>query len=123
MRTLTQQIAHSAVDAIAQLPGSDNATAGARGPECRATAAPAVVETKPRTLRPRHCWRSSVWREHARSRLADLRVELNALPTALQSDARSKDARRRLKEAMRIVDARPRLQGLWTGVDVEGTWV
>ena len=71
-------------------------------------------------IRPR---RPSVWREQVRSRLADLRVELDSLPLAPESDTQREQARRRLKEADTIVDRTPSLHGAWTGVDVEGTWM
>jgi hypothetical protein len=64
-----------------------------------------------------------VWREQARSRLADLRTELDGLPTSQQSDTRYKDARRRLSEAAKVLDRRPSLHGVWSGADIEGTWM
>lgn len=106
MRTETQQRLHIAV-----------------GPTSR-PASPAVdeVPTARRGLRQRRPPRS-VWRERARSRLADLRVQLDELPQDRQSDGQCRDARRQLKEALEIIDTPPRLRGMWNGVDVEATWV
>jgi hypothetical protein len=72
--------------------------------------------------RPRYR-RSSVWREQVRSRLADLRVELDSLSPSHGHDARREDARTRLDEAATIIDHKPSLLGVWTGVDIEATWM
>ncbi len=66
---------------------------------------------------------SSVWREVARGRLADLRVELDGLPAGCRDDPRYNDARRRLKEATEIVDAPRCLLGLLNGAAVEAAWL
>jgi hypothetical protein len=58
-----------------------------------------------------------------RSRLADLRIELDSVPPAPLSDNQRQQARRRLSEAEAIIDRTPSLHGAWTGVDVEGTWM
>jgi hypothetical protein len=71
----------------------------------------------------REPWRPhSVWREQARSRLADLRVQLDELDAGPKSDTQCGDARRQLDEAMQIIDAAPRLRSMWTGIDVQATW-
>ncbi len=67
--------------------------------------------------------RPSVWREQVRSRLADLQIELDSLPPESECDARREDARQRLNEATSIADRRPSLLGVWTGVDIEATWM
>jgi hypothetical protein len=64
-----------------------------------------------------------VWREQTRSRLADLQVQLDELPSEQQSHSQCRDARRQLTEAMQIIDTPRRLRGMWNGVDVEATWV
>jgi hypothetical protein len=74
-------------------------------------------------VRPAPGLRSSVWREQVRSRLADLRVELDSLPTSLGCDAWREDSRQRLDEAVTIIERKPSLLGGWTGVDVEATWM
>ncbi|WP_454790189.1 hypothetical protein [Mycolicibacterium lutetiense] len=65
----------------------------------------------------------SVWREVARGRLADLHVDLDGLPIDCRDDPRYLDARRRLKEAIQIVDAPRSLPGLLNGAAVEATWL
>jgi hypothetical protein len=68
-------------------------------------------------------WRPhSVWREHARSRLADLRVQLDELAADPRSDTQRREARRQLDEAVQIIDAAPRLRSMWNGIDVQATW-
>jgi hypothetical protein len=64
-----------------------------------------------------------VWREQVHSRLADLRVELDSLPPSHHRDARCEDARQRLDEAQRITNRKPSVLDLWTGVDIEATWM
>jgi hypothetical protein len=64
-----------------------------------------------------------VWRKQVRSRLADLRVELDSLPPSHERDVWREDARHRLNEAAKIIDRTPSLLGAWTGVDVEGSWI
>ncbi|OBF30387.1 hypothetical protein A5724_24590 [Mycobacterium sp. ACS1612] len=64
----------------------------------------------------------SVWREQARSRLADLRVQLDELEAGPKSDPQCRDARRQLDEAMQIIDAPPRLRCMWNGIDIQATW-
>jgi hypothetical protein len=64
-----------------------------------------------------------VWREQARSRLADLRVQLDELATDQQSNSQCRDARRQLDEAIEIINAAPCLRGMWNGIDIEATWV
>jgi hypothetical protein len=76
-----------------------------------------------RGVRRTRCRRSSVWREQVRSRLADLRVELDSLPPSHQCDAWREDAWRRLNEAATIIDRTPSVLGVWTGVDIEATWM
>ncbi|MGV0812767.1 hypothetical protein ABQF34_12475 [Mycolicibacterium boenickei] len=66
---------------------------------------------------------SSVWREVARSRLADLRVDLDGLPAESHDDPRCVDARRRLKEANQIVNAPRSFRCLFNGAAVEATWI
>lgn len=66
---------------------------------------------------------SSVWREVASGRLADLRVELEGLPADCRDHPRCVDARRRLREAAQIVDARRGLLGLLNGAAVEAAWL
>jgi hypothetical protein len=61
-----------------------------------------------------------VWREQVRSRLADLRVELDSLPPSHERDVWREGARHRLNEAAKIIDRTPSLLGAWTGVDIEG---
>lgn len=91
---------------------------------------PTAAGESPRILRPgasavsrMQSRRPSVWREQVRSRLADLRIELDSLPPAPQSGTQREQARRRLSEAEAIIDRAPSLHGAWTGVDVEGTWM
>ena len=67
--------------------------------------------------------RSSVWREQVDNRLADLKVELDSLPPAHESDVLLEDARQRLDQAERIIDGKPSLLGVWTGADIEATWM
>ncbi|WP_101948557.1 hypothetical protein [Mycobacterium sp. 3519A] len=64
----------------------------------------------------------SVWREQARSRLADLRVQLDELETGPKSDSHCREARRQLDEALQIIDAAPRLRSMWNGIDIQATW-
>jgi hypothetical protein len=106
MRTLTQQRLHTAV-----------------GPASHP--APPAVDVAPtarRGLRQRPPPRS-VWRERARSRLADLKVQLDELPPNRQSDGQCRDARRQHEEALEILDTPRGLRSMWNGVDVEATWV
>ena len=70
--------------------------------------------------RARH-WRSSVWREQVRSRLADLAIELDSV--ADKDDPRHEDALQRLNEAFRVIDRKPCLTSAWTGVDIEAAWM
>ncbi|OBK10042.1 hypothetical protein A5637_27840 [Mycolicibacterium fortuitum] len=65
----------------------------------------------------------SVWREVARGRLADLQVDLDGLQADHRDDPRYLDARRRLKEAVQIVNAPRGLRGLLNGAAVEATWL
>ncbi|WP_319452995.1 MULTISPECIES: hypothetical protein [unclassified Mycobacterium] len=65
----------------------------------------------------------SVWRERARSRLSDLQVQLDELPPDRQLAGQCREARRQLEEALKILDTRPQLRGMWNGIDVEATWV
>jgi hypothetical protein len=67
--------------------------------------------------------RSSVWREQVRSRLADLQAELDHVQSSEADAIAVADAERRLREAREIVNRRPSLRGLWTGVDIEATWM
>lgn len=71
-------------------------------------------------LRPRP---ASVWREVAGGRLADLRVELDRIPADSRGDPGYLDARSRLEEANRIVDAPRGLRGLLNGAAVEAAWL
>ncbi|WP_441959119.1 hypothetical protein [Mycolicibacterium houstonense] len=66
---------------------------------------------------------SSVWREVARGRLADLRADLYGLPSECRDDPRFLDARHRLMEAEQIVNAPPSLRGLLNGAAVEASWI
>jgi hypothetical protein len=82
------------------------------------------ADRSPTPLSSHKRWRPrSVWREQARSRLADLRVQLDELGAGQQSDSQCRDARRQLDEATQIIDAAPRLRSMWNGIDVEATWV
>jgi hypothetical protein len=100
-----------------EAPGTSTklATTRIRGPQGRSTRTPG--------LRRLRCRRSSVWREQVRSRLADLQVDLDHVPCSESNAGRLAAAGRRLDEAAVIVDRRPSLLGLWTGVDIEGTWM
>lgn len=93
------------------------AIAGAEPPSAREQARSVRLRDKLRPLP------SSVWREVARGRLADLRVELDGLPAACRDDPRYTDARRRLKEATEIVDAPRCLLGVLNGAAVEAAWL
>lgn len=66
---------------------------------------------------------ASVWREVAGGRLADLRVELDRIPAAGRNHPGYLDARRRLEEATRIVDAPRGLRSLLNGAAVEAAWL
>ncbi|WKG00762.1 hypothetical protein [Mycolicibacterium sp. HK-90] len=66
---------------------------------------------------------SSVWREIARGRLADLRADLDGLPAECRADPRFLDAQHRLTEAEEIVNAPPSLRGLLNGAAVEASWI
>lgn len=66
---------------------------------------------------------SSVWREVALGRLADLRVELDGLAAQCRDDPRYLDARRRLQEAVAVVEASRGLRALLTGAAVEAAWL
>lgn len=65
----------------------------------------------------------SVWREVARGRLADLEVDLDELAAEHGDDPRYLDARRRLVEAIQIVNAPRTVRGLLNGAAVEATWL
>lgn len=107
MTALTTQ--HSAVGdrPTLALAGTPSATAGSQP-----------------TLRDRLRHRPlSVWREVARGRLADLQVDLDGLPANHLNDPRYLDARRRLMEALQIVNAPRTLRCLLNGAAVEATWL
>jgi len=93
------------------------------GQATAAGASPRTRGTEARAVRRTRCRRSSVWREQVRSRLADLRVELDSLPPAHESGAQREDARTRLDEAATIINRKPSVLGVWTGVDIEATWM
>ena len=88
-----------------------------------AGASPRIHGAEARGVRRTRCRRSSVWREQVLSRLADLRIELDSLPPSHEYDGRREDAWHRLNEAATIIDRRPSLLGVWTGVDIEATWM
>jgi hypothetical protein len=128
MRALTQQRLHTGVGSADEAPRMDpsqqDSPAGPPGTPDAATDRNSDGRNNPSRRGLHKQWRPrSVWREQARSRLADLRVQLDELPPSQHSDTQCRDARRQLKEAMQIVDTPPRLHGCWNGVDVEATWV
>ena len=124
MTTLTQQRLHTAVGSADEAPRTDPSRRDSAPAADGATDPAADARNNPSRRRLYKQWRPrSVWREQARSRLADLRVQLDELPPDQQSDTQCRDARRQLKEAMLIVDSPPRRHGCWNGVDVEATWV
>jgi hypothetical protein len=124
MTTLTQRRLHTAVGSADEAPRTDPSRRDSAPAADGATDPASDARNNPSRRRLRKQWRPrSVWREQARSRLADLRVQLDELPPDKQSDTQCRDARRQLKEAMQIVDTPPRLHGCWNGVDVEATWV
>ncbi|HEX9499910.1 MAG TPA: hypothetical protein VF926_16390 [Mycobacterium sp.] len=124
MTTLTQQRLHTVVGSADEAPRTDPSRRDSAPAADGATDPASDARNNPSRRRLYKQWRPrSVWREQARSRLADLRVQLDELPPDQQSDTQCRDARRQLKEAMQIVDTPPRLHGCWNGVDVEATWV
>jgi hypothetical protein len=124
MTTLTRQRLHTAVGSADEAPRTDPSRRDSVPAADGATDPASDARNNPSRRRLHKQWRPrSVWREQARSRLADLRVQLDELPPDQQSDTQCRDARRQLKEAMQIVDTPPRLHGCWNGVDVEATWV
>jgi hypothetical protein len=125
MTTLTERASRAAVGCADDAPQADPSLPRP-APSTADNATDPTADRRERRPRrgPRQQWRPrSVWREQARSRLADLRVQLDELPFDPKSNSQFRDARRQLEEAMRIVDTPCRLRCMWNGVDVEATWV
>ncbi|MDT5132027.1 MAG: hypothetical protein QOE41_1338, partial [Mycobacterium sp.] len=71
----------------------------------------------------------AAWRERAQSRIVDLDLELDCLPSRLNralsalEQRRVHTAKKRLLEASVVVKRRPSPWSAWNGVDVEKAWV
>lgn len=123
MTAATQQLLHVAPGSAREAPrtGTDERASGL------SAGGPTNPTSDKRKGQPRRTvdkpWRpSAVWREQARCLLDELRVQLDELPPDKQDTSRCRDARRQLEDATHIIDIRPRLRGMWNGVDVEATW-
>jgi hypothetical protein len=124
MRSLTRQRMHAGPFEEPRTETSSRASRPALSSPDHSTGPTSDANQQPGRRRLHKPWRPrSVWREQARSRLADLRVQLDELGTDQQSDSQCRDARRQLDEAIQIIDDAPCLRGMWNGIDIEATWV